>query len=319
MYTKEQLLAFYETMIRIRYFEQRIKKHFLEGDIPGFMHLYIGEEAIATGVCQALTDKDYIASTHRGHGHTIAKGADIKYMMAELFGKQTGLCKGKGGSMHIADFSKGMLGANGCVGGGFSLATGAALAEKMKGTDTVSAVFFGDGASNRGTFHESLNMASVWKLPVIFVNENNRYAATTPYRSTTSVEDISVRSASYNIPGETIDGNDVFAVYETAKKYIERARAGEGPAIIECKTYRLDGHFVGDPEKYRAKEEVKNSSENNDPITRFENRVLTEGWLAEEDMAAIRIKTLERIEDAVAYAKESPYPDDSELFTDIYD
>ena len=319
MYDKKQLEAFYESMVKIRRFEQRIKTHFLAGDIPGFMHLYIGEEAIATGVCQNLTNKDYIASTHRGHGHTIAKGADLNGMMAELFGKKTGLCHGKGGSMHIADFSVGMLGANGCVGGGYTLAAGAALAEQMKGTKNVSAVFFGDGASNRGTFHEAANMAAVWKLPMLFVCENNEFAATTPYLDTTSVADISKRAAGYNMPGVIVDGNDVFAVYEAASELIKKAREGKGPAILECKTYRLDGHFVGDPEKYRSKEKVKESAENNDPIKRFEKRVLDERWLSEDELKSIRDDVEEQINKAFDFAMQSPYPEDSDLLTDLYD
>ncbi|HQQ11434.1 MAG TPA: thiamine pyrophosphate-dependent dehydrogenase E1 component subunit alpha, partial [Synergistales bacterium] len=226
-YPRTLLGQFYRTMLTIRSFEKKVEEKFLAGEIPGFVHLYIGEEAIATGVMANLTREDHIQSTHRGHDHTIAKGADLKRMMAEIFGKREGCCKGKGGSMHIADFSVGMLGANGVVGGGFNLATGAALASKMQGKDTVAVVFFGDGASNRGTFHEAANMAAVWKLPVVFVCENNQYASTTPYRTTTSVEDIAVRAAGYGMPGVIVDGNDVFAVYEESQKLIERARRGE--------------------------------------------------------------------------------------------
>ncbi|HRV99751.1 MAG TPA: thiamine pyrophosphate-dependent dehydrogenase E1 component subunit alpha, partial [Aminobacteriaceae bacterium] len=234
-YEKDLLGYFYKTMVTIRSFEQMIEKFFLEGEIPGFVHLYIGEEAIATGVMANLRKTDYIQSTHRGHGHTIAKGADLKRMMAELFGKSTGSCKGKGGSMHIADFSVGMLGANGIVGGGFTMATGAALAHKMQKTDGVAVTFFGDGASNRGTFHEAANMAAAWNLPVIFVCENNQWASTTPYRTTTSVDDIADRAVAYGMPGVIVDGNDVFSVCEAAKELVERARRGEGPSILECK------------------------------------------------------------------------------------
>ena len=236
-YTKELAEHFYETMCTIRKFEESVKHDFLNGEIPGFVHLYIGEEAIATGVCSALRKDDMIESTHRGHGHCVAKGADVNRMMAEIFGKKTGLCQGRGGSMHIADFSVGMLGANGVVGGGYNLATGAALASKMiLKNDRVSVVFFGDGASNRGTFHEAMNVASAWKLPVIFVNEMNCWASTTPYRTTCNVENISDRAAGYHVPGVIVDGQDVFAVYEAAKEAVARARAGEGPTFIEAKT-----------------------------------------------------------------------------------
>ena len=256
-FSKEQLLDFYRTMYTIRRFEENVNNLFLAGEIPGFVHLYIGEEAIATGMMANLSPKDYITSTHRGHGHTIAKGADLNRMMAEIFGKSTGYCKGKGGSMHIADFSIGMLGANGVVGGGYNLAVGAGLAAKLSGTDQVSVCFFGDGASNRGTFHEGMNMAAAWKLPVVFVCENNQWASTTPYRTTTSVENISDRAIGYGIPGVVVDGNDVFAVYEAAQAAVERARDGGGPTLLEAKTYRIKGHFVGDPEMYRTKEEVQ--------------------------------------------------------------
>ncbi|WP_372996090.1 thiamine pyrophosphate-dependent dehydrogenase E1 component subunit alpha [Lutispora sp.] len=317
-YTREQLLDFYETMVKIRFFEEKVEKLFLAGEIPGFVHLYIGEEAIATGVCANLRKDDYIESTHRGHGHTLAKGADLNGAMAEIFGKSTGLCKGKGGSMHIADFKVGMLGANGVVGGGFNLAVGAALANKMKGTDNVAVVFFGDGASNRGTFHEAANLASVWKLPVIFLNENNEWASTTPTHTLTSVKNISDRAVGYDMPGITIDGNDVFKVYETVKGAVERARQGGGPTLIECKTYRIKGHFVGDPEMYRTKEEVNSRFEKNDPIKNFEKKVLSQGLLTKSDLNQVEQKVLKAIEEAVEFARQSPYPEPSELYTDLY-
>jgi pyruvate dehydrogenase E1 component alpha subunit len=305
-------------MVTIRFFEQTVEKHFLAGEIPGFVHLYIGEEAIATGVCANLTTDDYIASTHRGHGHSIAKGADVSRMMAEIFGRKTGYCKGKGGSMHIADFSVGMLGANGVVGGSLPLATGAALAAKMLGQKRVAVAFFGDGASNRGTFHESANLASVWKLPVIFLCENNQYASTTPYRSSTSVEDIADRARGYGMPGVIVDGNDVFAVYEAAKAAVERARDGGGPSLVEAKTYRIKGHFVGDPELYRSKEEVQEIFAKTDPISRFERQVSSEGSLSREKLDSIKLEVQELIDKALAFAKESPEPDPSELFSDVY-
>jgi len=305
-------------MCRIRLFEETVEKHFLNGEIPGFVHLYIGEEAIATGVCANLTKSDYIESTHRGHGHTIAKGADVNRAMAEIFGRKTGFCKGKGGSMHIADFSVGMLGANGVVGGGFNLAVGAALGIKMQERKDVSVVFFGDGASNRGTFHEGANLAAAWNLPVIFVCENNKWASTTPHGSQTSVENISDRAVGYGMPGVIVDGNDVFEVYEATKKAVERARQGGGPTLIEAKTYRIKGHFVGDPELYRTKEEVKEQFEKNDPIKRFEMKVLEEKWMTEKELAAIKEEEEELIKKSIEFAKSSPFPDESELFEDLY-
>lgn len=317
-YSKELLTNFYRTMCRIRLFEQTVEKHFLNGEIPGFVHLYIGEEAIATGVCANLTKSDYIESTHRGHGHTLAKGADVNKAMAEIFGRKTGFCKGKGGSMHIADFSVGMLGANGVVGGGFNLAVGAALGIKMQERKDVSVVFFGDGASNRGTFHEGANMAAVWNLPVIFVCENNKWASTTPHGTQTSVENISDRAVGYGMPSVIVDGNNVFEVYEATKKAVERARQGGGPTLIEAKTYRIKGHFVGDPELYRTKEEVQEQFEKNDPIKRFEMKVLEEKWMNEKELAAIREEEEEVIRKSVEFAKNSPFPDESELYEDLY-
>ena len=247
-YDKTFLLNAYRKMATIRAYETKVEEIFLAGELPGFTHLYIGEEACGVGVCENLNSDDYIESTHRGHGHCLAKGADVKKMMAELYGKETGYCHGKGGSMHIADFSIGMLGANGVVGAGYNLAMGAALAAKLQGTEQIAVAFFGDGASNRGTFHESCNMASVWKLPILYVCEMNQWASTTPYRTTTSVEDIAVRAVAYDMPGKTVNGNDFFEVYEAAKEAVEYVRSGKGPYLLELKTYRIKGHFVGDPE-----------------------------------------------------------------------
>lgn len=317
-FTKKQLKEFYTTMLKIRYFESNVEKHFLAGDIPGFVHLYTGEEAIATGICAHLNNQDYIESTHRGHGHTIAKGADINKMMAEIYGKKTGLCKGKGGSMHIADFSVGMLGANGVVGGGYTLATGAALAIKMQKKENVSVVFFGDGASNRGTFHEAANMASIWKLPVIFVNENNEWASTTPTHTTTSVENISERSVAYNMHGVTVNGNNFFEVYDAMKEAKERALSGGGPTIIECKTYRVKGHFVGDPEMYRTKQEVKERFMNDDPIKNFEEVVINEQIFTMAELDEVKEEVNKLIENALKFALDSEYPDEAELYTDLY-
>lgn len=321
VYTKEFAVKLYETMCTIRKFEECVKHDFLAGEIPGFTHSYIGEEAIATGVCAALRDDDVIESTHRGHGHCVAKGADVNRMMAEIFGKETGLCKGRGGSMHIADFSIGMLGANGVVGGGYNLATGAALAFKnVLKTDQVAVVFFGDGASNRGTFHEAMNAASAWKLPVIFVNEMNCWASTTPYRTTCNVENISDRAAGYHIPGVVVDGQDPFAVYEAAKAAVERARAGEGPTMIECKTYRIEGHFVGDPELYRSKEETMKIFRDTDPLKKFREKMAESmnDLVTSAECDEIDAKVDAKIKAAKEFAMDSKQPDASEYMKFVY-
>ena len=317
--TKEQAKKFYETMCTIRCFEESVKKDFLNGEIPGFVHLYIGEEAIGTGICGALRDTDFIESTHRGHGHCIAKGADVNKMMAEIFGRKTGLCKGKGGSMHIADFSVGMLGANGVVGGGYNLATGAALASKMiLKNDNVSVVFFGDGASNRGTFHEAANVAAAWKLPVIFVNEMNCWASTTPYRTTTAVENISDRAHGYNMPGVIVDGQNVFEVYAAAAEAVERARRGEGPTFIEAKTYRSEGHFVGDPELYRKKEETMEIFHRTDPLKLFKDQCPDGIVFTQNELDDILTAARKKVADAKAYAVSCEFPEESEFFKDVY-
>ena len=314
----KELLAFlYRTMVKIRKFEEKAEELFLGGQLPGFIHLYIGEEAIATGICSALTREDLVTSTHRGHGHCIAKGADVKKMMAELFGKKTGYCKGKGGSMHIADFSLCMLGANGVVGGGFNLATGAALAAKLRKSGQVAVCFFGDGASNRGTFHEAVNMASAWKLPAIFVLEMNCYASTTPYRTTCGVENLAVRAQGYGIPGVTVDGNDVFAVRQAALEAVARVRAGEGPTMIEARTYRVKGHFVGDPELYREKSEV-NAKKELCPIRFFRDKVKQEGWLTQAEMDLMETAAAEELAAALKFAEESPYPQPEEALKDLF-
>jgi pyruvate dehydrogenase E1 component alpha subunit len=311
------LLNLYTTMVLIRNFELMAEKLFLEGELPGFIHLYIGEEAIATGVMANLRKDDFITSTHRGHGHMIAKGADINRMMAELYGKETGYCKGKGGSMHIADFSLGVLGANGVVGGGLPIAVGAGLGIKMKKGDQIVVAFFGDGASNTGSFHESLNFASIYKLPVIFVLENNRYASTASTQATTAIENISDRAVAYGIPGITIDGNDVIAVYETTQEMVKRARDGGGPSLIEAKTYRIKGHFVGDPELYRNKKEVVEFWLN-EPIKKFEKRLEREKILNSAEKKNIWESAQKKIKEAVIFAKESPIPDGNDALTDLF-
>ncbi|HOJ82851.1 MAG TPA: pyruvate dehydrogenase (acetyl-transferring) E1 component subunit alpha [Acetomicrobium flavidum] len=314
---RETLQWMYRNMLTIRYFEERVAELFAAGKCFGFVHLYVGEEAVATGACANLRKDDYITSTHRGHGHLISKGGDLKLMMAELFGRRTGYCKGKGGSMHIADVELGILGANGIVGGGFPIAVGAGFTAKYKGTDQVAACFFGDGASNQGTFHEGLNMASIWKLPVIFINENNFYGISLSQRRSMNVPDVAARAAAYNIPGVVVDGNDVLAVYEAVQEAVKRARAGEGPTLIECKTYRYRGHFEGDPTVYRPEEEVREWKKK-DPIPRFEEKLAQMGIMTEEQMKQVREEIAGKIEEAVKFAEESPWPSPEEVLEDVY-
>lgn len=314
---KEILLTMYERMVRIRKFEEKASELFAKGLLPGFIHTYVGEEATAVGVCAALNPDDLVTSTHRGHGHVIAKGGEPKYMMAELYGKETGYCKGKGGSMHIADPDKGILGANGIVGGGLPIATGAGLSVKLRNSNQVVACFFGDGASNQGTFHESINMASLWKLPVVYVCENNLYGEFTPQKRHQAITDISQRATAYGIPGVTVDGMDVVAVYEATQEAIKRARSGNGPTLIEAKTYRFHGHFEGDPQLYRDKAEVQKWMER-DPIANFEKQLLESKVVAEEDLRKIQEAVQHEIDEAVKFAENSPYPADKEAVEDIY-
>jgi pyruvate dehydrogenase E1 component alpha subunit len=316
--SKEKLLWMYERMQLIRTFENRVKVEFGKGKIPGFVHLYAGEEAVAVGICANLTDADYMTSTHRGHGHCVAKGVEPRGMMAELFGKATGTCKGKGGSMHIADMDKGMLGANGIVGGGPPLACGSGLTAKTNKTDQVTICFFGDGASEQGTLHESLNLASIWKLPVIFVAENNGYAESTPAHYHCSVENIADRAAAYNMPGVTIDGNDIFAVCEAAHEAVTRARTGQGPTLLECKTYRFNGHFEGDAQTYKIAAENEKYQKERDPIKLFKDNVLSRRLVTEAELQAIDERVAVQIDAAVKFAEESPFPDVRETYTDVY-
>lgn len=317
---KEQLLNFYKTMYRIRRFEEEIFEFYKKGMMAGLAHLYMGEEAVATGVCAALKEDDYIGSTHRGHGHLVARGADIKKMMAEILGKETGYSKGKGGSMHIMALDKGILGANGIVGAGIPIATGAAYSAKYKGTKQVAVSFFGDGASNEGTFHESLNMASAWDLPIIYVVENNLYGISVDTRDVTNVTDLADRAHGYGIPGVVVDGMNVIAVYETAKEAVARARRGEGPTLIECKTYRWQGHHVGDPATYRSRRNPNEKAEwmKRDPINSLREKIINEKFSTEAEVEKIENKIEEEIQEAVKFAAESPYPDVSEAFTDIF-
>jgi pyruvate dehydrogenase E1 component alpha subunit len=314
---KEQMISLYTIMVKIRMFEQRVSELFAAGKIPGFVHLSVGQEASAAGVCGTLRGDDYIATTHRGHGHLIAKGGDMRLMMAELFGKKTGYCKGKGGSMHIADLDLGILGANGIVGGGPPIATGAALACQYLGKDTVAVCFFGDGASNQGTTHEAMNLATCWKLPVIFAVENNLYGISCCTTNSMCVADIADRAAAYDMPGVVVDGNDVVAVYEAAFEAVKRAREGKGPTLIECKTYRWHGHFEGDPCSYRREEELKEWKAK-DPIARFEKKLFDLNVLNQSAINYLRNSLEQELSEAVRFAEESPLPDPSEVTDDVY-
>jgi TPP-dependent pyruvate/acetoin dehydrogenase alpha subunit len=315
--TKAKMSDVYETMVKIRMFEDKVAELFGADKLPGFVHLYAGEEAIATGVCAHLTDRDYITSTHRGHGHCIAKGVDLNAMMAEVYGKATGACKGKGGSMHIADVDKGMLGANGIVGAGGPLACGSGLMAKTLGSDQVTVCFFGDGAAEQGTMHESMNLACCWTLPVVFVCENNGYAETTPCGYHCSAKSISDRGVAYDIPGLTLDGSDFFAVYEAAEEAIGRARRGEGPSLIECRGFRYYGHFQGDSMLYFTEEEKKRNRAQ-DPIEKFKKRGLERKLLSKKKISEIDTKVAAAIEEAVKFAEESPWPAPEQVFTDVY-
>lgn len=315
--SKEKLLWMYQKMSEIRHFELKVDELFKKNMIWGTCHLYVGEEATAVGACAALDSSDYITSTHRGHGHTIAKGADLKKMMAELLGKETGYCKGRGGSMHIVDVSTGNLGANGVVAGGIPIATGAALASKLRNDKRVTICFFGDGAANEGAFHESLNMAGIWKLPIIYICENNLYGMSNPVKESTAVEDIAVRSQSYNMHGEIVDGNDVMSVYKITKEAVERARSGEGATLIESKTYRWMGHSKSDPKVYRTKEEEQEWKEK-DPIKRFANQLILNEIITEEELKNIDKTVIKEIEEAYEFAVNSENPKAEELTKYVY-
>jgi pyruvate dehydrogenase E1 component alpha subunit len=315
--SRDKMLEMYRQMLRIRYFESKVSQLFAEGVLPGFVHLYIGQEAVAVGVCSALDDDDYITSTHRGHGHIIAKGGKLDRAMAELFGKRTGYNKGKGGSMHMAHTELGILGANGIVGGGIPIATGAGLSAKMRGTKEVAVAFFGDGASNQGTFHESINLAAAFDLPVVYVCENNLYGVGTRQSKVRKVEDIADRAIGYAIAGVIVDGNDVLEVYKAAVEAINRARRGEGPTLIECKTYRWHTHFEGEPDTYRPPEEVAEWKAK-EPIGRFEKYLEDEKIARAEELAAIRREVEKELEEAVEFAQNSPEPELYEALEDVY-
>ncbi|MEK4566650.1 thiamine pyrophosphate-dependent dehydrogenase E1 component subunit alpha [Alkalihalobacillus sp. FSL R5-0424] len=315
--SKEKLIPLYKQMWLIRYFEEKVDEFFAKGMIHGTTHLAVGQEATAVGSCAVLNEDDMITSTHRGHGHCIAKGAEVNRMMAELFGRTTGYCKGKGGSMHIADVSKGNLGANGIVGGGFSIATGAALTSKMKNQGKVVLCYFGDGASNEGSFHEAVNLASIWKLPVIFFCENNQYGMSGPVKEMVNIENIAQRAEAYGIPGHVVEGNDVFDVMSIVQEAVDFARNGGGPTIIEAKTYRWKGHSKSDAKKYRTREEEKEWREK-DPIARYKEQLIAKGFFTEEEAEALRKEAKQEIEDSVEFAKNSPEPGLETLMEDIY-
>ncbi|BFM08335.1 thiamine pyrophosphate-dependent dehydrogenase E1 component subunit alpha [Halioxenophilus aromaticivorans] len=318
-YQTDFLLRVYRVMKTIREFEERCIKEFEAGTIPGFVHASNGQEAVAVAACIDLSDKDIIGSTHRGHGHCIAKGCDVSGMMQEIMGRATGLCKGKGGSMHIADFDKGMIGANAIVGGGPPLCNGAALGAKTRGTKDIALSFSGDGSANQGTVLEALNLAVVLKLPHVFMFENNGYAEGTSANYALGCDSLAERNRSFGMPSVCVDGNDFFAVYEACKEAIARARNGEGPTAIEATTVRFDGHFIGDPQLYRGDGEVKAARKEQDCLQFFQARVLKEKWLSQEQMDTIDAEVMELIEQAVQDGLSAPKPNPAtDLLADVY-
>lgn len=306
--TKEQKIEMLKLIIKIRRFEERTVQLYQTARIWGYLHPYIGEEAVAVGTCAALNKTDYIVSTHRGHGHSIAKGADLNRMMAELLGKATGYCKGRGGSMHIADTELGMLGANGIVGGGIPISVGAGFSCKMEGKNRITVCFFSDGASNNGVFHESLNMAAIFKLPVIYVCENNMYAISMSCNESVACENIADRAVSYGIPGDVVDGSNPVDVFEAVQRAVKHAREGKGPTLIEAKTYRFGGHHPNDPAEYRDKKEVEYYKKEKDPIINFKKKLIDEKIISEGDIEMIEKGIMKEVEDSVRFAEESPEP-----------
>ncbi len=315
--SRDELKRAYRRMFTIRCFEERVEKEFAAGNIPGFAHVYLGQEASGVGICHDLTDEDYIGSTHRGHGHCISKGCDVKGMMLEIFGKSGGLCEGKGGSMHIADLSKGMLGANAIVGGAPPIAVGAALTQKLNKTGKVAVAFTGDGGSNQGTCFEAMNMAVVLGAPCVFVIENNGYGEFTGSSYAVGAPSIAERARAFGMPAETVDGTDFFAVRDAMANALERGRAGEGPYAIESQCPRYLGHFVGDPQAYRTKEELE-ETRNRDGIRNFKERVLEVGLLEQSDFDELDKEVLQEVEDAVKAALAAPFPSLDALETNVY-
>lgn len=315
--SKKELVDMYSKMVLIRNFEYTVKDLFARGTINGALHLYVGEEAIAVGAMACLNEDDYVTSTHRGHGHLIARGVDINKMMAELFGKETGLCRGKGGSMHMADMNLHVF-AQPVVGAGLPLAVGAGLAAKLKGTKSVAISFFGDGGASQGCAHEAMNLAAIWKLPVVFICENNQYAEATKATYAIAGGSVAKRAQGYGIPGQTVDGMDVFAVYKSVMQAVARARRGEGPTLLECITYRFEGHEEGDPwQTYRTKAEVEEWKKN-DPISKFGTFLKSSGNLSSAELDAIESAAKGEIENAIEFAKKSPLTSTQEAFTDVY-
>jgi TPP-dependent pyruvate/acetoin dehydrogenase alpha subunit len=304
-------------MTTIRRFEERVTREFKRGDMPGFVHTYIGAEAVAAGVCSHLGDDDYIASTHRGHGHCIAKGCSIAGMLAELYGRETGLCRGRGGSMHIADFARGMLGANAIVGGGIALTAGGALAAQVRGIGGVAVSFFGDGAANQGVLHETMNLAAIWRLPLLFVCENNGWAESTPGSYAHAVGDLAVRAAGYSMPGVVVDGADPEAIWDAAGIAIGRARSGEGPTFLEAKVPRMVGHYLGDPERYRSSDDRAGAAAR-DPLDTYRQRLLAEGTITSDDVSALEESVGVELDQGVAAAKASPLPDPATVDEYVY-
>ncbi len=317
MLTQEIAKKMYLDMWRIRLFEEEANRQTSLGSVQGALHMYCGEEGVAVGVCSQLRDDDYITGTHRSHGHCLAKGTSMDAMMAELFGKATGSCSGKGGSMHIADLSLNILGANGIVAGGLGPATGAGLASKIRGTDQVSVCFFGDGAAARGPFHEAILMGSLWKLPVLYVCENNQYQQWVPRKNVAVVDSVADMAPSYSIPGVSVDGQNIIEVYEAAGEAIERARRGDGPTLIEARTYRFFGHSLGDREEYRSREEVEDWRENRDPIKLFRAHMAERQWLGEREAEEIEAAAKAEVTASVGFAEESPYPTPDAALTDV--
>jgi acetoin:2,6-dichlorophenolindophenol oxidoreductase subunit alpha len=317
--TDEKLVEMLRLMVRIRRFEEKLARLFKRGKLPGFVHLYIGEEAVAVGACSALGREDRITSTHRGHGHVIAKGAEVSRMMAELLGKEDGYCRGKGGSMHTVDFSLGIMGTNGIVGGGIPIAVGSAWGDKQLGRDNVTVGFFGDGASNQGVFFEGMNLAAIWKLPVVFMCENNGYTEWTPTEKLTAGR-IADRAKPFGIPSAQVDGNDVLAVHDAVAEAVERARAGGGPSLIEARTYRWHGHNEGEEAfsgPYRPKDEIE-AWKGKDPIPAYAARLVEWGVLTQEDVVRVDAEETQRVDDAVEFAQQSPLPDPEEALMHLY-
>jgi len=313
--TPDLARAAYERMFLIRTFEETVKQLYATEKMPGTVHLSTGQEAVAVGICIQLKPEDYLTTTHRGHGHLIAKGCNVRGMMAEIFGKATGLCHGKGGSMHIMDPANGVLGANAIVGGGIPMTVGAALAARYLKEDRVAVAFFGDGAANQGTFHESANLAAIWKLPVLFACENNGYAEATSVKYHLSVEHVAQRASAYSMPGAIADGLDFFDVFEKTQAALEHMSAGRGPSLVECKTHRFHGHYEGDNQKYRTPAE---RAAYRDSLQVFRERALTLGLIRESELASIEKAVQELVADAVAFAKSSPFPSPEEITTDVY-